>query len=127
MRVNIYAEELTDRVEVVYKSNVQGHWTGIRFYTELPISYPLPGGHQVTQRGPTIQPPGNEDKSSCVTFWGKDRDTLESTLRRGIDAIRRARHMEGAQGQILSQNVGANKAVGEMLGHSQDQEPYRGR
>lgn len=36
MRVNVYAEEMTDRVEIVEK----GEFTGLRFYLELPVTLP---------------------------------------------------------------------------------------
>lgn len=70
MRVNIYAEELTERVQIVSKTTNDGTFTGIRFYLELPISIPSGGGHSVTHRGPFIHNAGNDD-SSAVTFWGK--------------------------------------------------------
>jgi len=36
MRVNIYAEEMTDRIEIIGKE-IDGHrFTGLRFYLELP-------------------------------------------------------------------------------------------
>ena len=38
MRVNIYAEEMTDRIEIIGKE-IDGHtFTGLRFYLELPVS-----------------------------------------------------------------------------------------
>jgi len=40
MRVNIYAEEMTDRLEIIQKSTEAGNFTGLRFYLELPISAP---------------------------------------------------------------------------------------
>ena len=51
MRVNIYAEEMTDRVEVISKE-IDGHtFTGLRLYLELPTTIPrdalnhTPGRH----------------------------------------------------------------------------------
>lgn len=61
MRVNIYAEEMTDRVELVSKNG----FTGIRFYLELPATV-----HGQEFKGPFIHHPGDDD-SSAVTFWGK--------------------------------------------------------
>lgn len=61
MRVNVYAEEMTDRVELVEK---QG-FLGLRFYTELPIS-----DGKVLHQGPFIHREGDDD-SAAVTFWGK--------------------------------------------------------
>lgn len=62
MRVNVYAEEMTDRVEIVKK----GEFTGLRFYTELPVT--IEDGQQ--HKGPFIHSSGDDD-SSAVTFWGK--------------------------------------------------------
>lgn len=84
MRVNIYAEEMTDRVEIFAKE-IDGHnFTGLRLYLELPVT--LPGrtgegrheGQSPTQpqldgmnvRGPFMHRPGDDD-SAAVTFWGK--------------------------------------------------------
>lgn len=36
MRVNIYAEEMTDRVEIIEKETGDGTFTGLRFYLEGP-------------------------------------------------------------------------------------------
>lgn len=57
MRVNVYAEEMTDRIEIISKE-IDGHnLTGLRFY----------------------------DDSSAVTFWGK-RD-LRSLLVRALELL----------------------------------------
>lgn len=76
MRVNIYAEELTDRVEVISK-NIDGQvFTGLRFWLELPVTMServAPGSIYMRDkqiRGPFIHHPGDDD-SSAVTFWGK--------------------------------------------------------
>lgn len=66
MRVNVYAEEMTDRVEVIEKRADTGHtFTGIRFYLGFPF---------IHQDG--------DDDSSAVTFWGK-RD-LRVQLRKAL-------------------------------------------
>jgi len=72
MRVNVYAEEMTDRVEIVTK-NIDGEtFTGIRFYLELPVTTNIPVANGVVSevRGPFNHRPGDDD-SSAVTFWGK--------------------------------------------------------
>jgi hypothetical protein len=69
MRVNIYAEEMTDRVEIVSKSTKDGTFTGVRFYLELPVTVRAGEGPQQI-RGPFMHHPGDDD-SSAVTFWGK--------------------------------------------------------
>ncbi len=65
MRVNVYAEELTDRIEIISKETDEGTFTGLRFYLELPATV---DGKQYS--GPFIHRPGDDD-SSAVTFWGK--------------------------------------------------------
>jgi hypothetical protein len=100
VRVNIYAEEMTDRVEIVRKE-IDGHeFTAVRFYLELPAStwkyavgQPVDPRHpgamdpqthkdEVLQiKGPFVHRPGDDD-SSAVTFWGK-RD-LRPLLRQAL-------------------------------------------
>lgn len=73
MRVNVYAEEMTDRIEIIGKE-IDGHtFTGLRFYLELPATV-----NGVQHQGPFMHRPGDDD-SSAVTFWGK-RD-LRAVLR----------------------------------------------
>ena len=66
MRVNVYAEEMTDRVEIIWKEIDSQVFTGLRVYLELPVT--LSNGNQI--RGPFMHRP-NDDDSSAVTFWGK--------------------------------------------------------
>lgn len=76
MRVNVYAEEMTDRIEVISKQ-IDGHlFTGLRFYLELPATV---DGKQY--KGPFMHRPGDDD-SGAVTFWGKRdlRDALRQAL-----------------------------------------------
>lgn len=85
MRVNVYAEELTDRIELVTKVSEAGSFVGIRFYMELPVTVPITdgGNHRGynTFRGPFMHKPGDDD-SAAVTFWGKRdmRDILRKAL-----------------------------------------------
>lgn len=77
MRVNVYAEEMTPRVEIIAKE-IDGHrFTGLRFYLELPATV---RGKQY--RGPFHHRPGDDD-SAAVTFWGKRdlRKVLKKALR----------------------------------------------
>jgi hypothetical protein len=95
MRVNVYAEEMTDRIEVIGKVIDGQTFTGLRIYLELPVTRTV-GGQPVdanTPRdvqtvqlsGPFIHHPG--DDSSAVTFWGK-RD-LRKALFAAIDELDR--------------------------------------
>lgn len=100
MRVNIYAEEMTDRVELFEKEIGGQTFRAVRFYLALPTSYYtaptgeprpmqgngkgfLPEGIQQLQ-GPFIHHPGDDD-SAAVTFWGK-RD-LRKVLQQAIDLL----------------------------------------
>ena len=79
MRVNVYAEEMTDRVEIIGKK-IDGHeFTGLRIYLELPATV---DGKQY--QGPFQHRPGDDD-SSAVTFWGK-RD-LRDVLRKALQLL----------------------------------------
>lgn len=78
MRINVYAEELTDRVEIVEKEVDGKHFYGIRLYLYLPIAvgrnnHPVQpeakqeiiSGHIA---GPFIHHKGDDD-SAGITFW----------------------------------------------------------
>lgn len=79
MRVNVYAEEMTDRIEIISKE-IDGHtFTGLRVYLELPATV---GGQQY--QGPFMHRPGDDD-SGAVTFWGK-RD-LRTMLRKALACL----------------------------------------
>lgn len=95
MRVNVYAEEMTDRVEIISKE-IDGHaFTGLRFYLELPCTVPAPlvnlapvgimglspEQQTVNVSGPFIHHPGDDD-SAAVTFWGKQ--DLRVVLRKAL-------------------------------------------
>lgn len=81
MRVNIYAEEMTDRVEIISKVVDGETFTGVRFYLELPVtSQDGLSQHQ----GPFIHHPGDDD-SAAVTFWGKKQ--LREMLQLALDLL----------------------------------------
>jgi len=108
MRVNVYAEEMTDRVEIISKDTADGTFTGLRLYLELPTSVPIDFAvkgspylestsdpsvkrvvfgkdfRTINLQAPFIHHPGDDD-SSAVTFWGK-RD-LRAVLRKMLDAL----------------------------------------
>ena len=77
MRVNIYAEEMTDRIEIVEKVIDGQRFTGLWLYLYLPAT--ASDGNQM--RGPFLHRPGDDD-SAAVTFWGKHdlRDVLNEMI-----------------------------------------------
>lgn len=79
MRVNVYAEEMTERVELVSKQTPEGDFVGVRFYLELPVKT---NGLEV--RGPFHHKPDDDD-SAAVTFWGKRQ--LRVMLNRALDLL----------------------------------------
>jgi hypothetical protein len=79
MRVNVYAEEMTDRVEVLSKEIGGQRFTGLRFYLELPATV---DGEQF--KGPFFHRPGDDD-SSAVTFWGTE--DLRTVLKKALDQL----------------------------------------
>ena len=85
MRVNIYGEELTDRIEMVTKVVDGITFHGVRFYLELPVSIG-DGSDQVS--GPFIHRAGDDD-SSAVTFWHDNLGALASILSDAHDLIER--------------------------------------
>ena len=87
MRVNVYAEEMTDRVELIEKVIDGITFTGLRLYLYLPVTfgqsshkvvdgdkdvenYIVPSGKHTNIAGPFLHRPGDDD-SAAVTFWGK--------------------------------------------------------
>lgn len=99
MRVNIYAEEMTNRIEIIAKTVDGQEFTGCRFYLELPVTvgghgqhrseegpmvFPPLDGKPAQVAGPFIHRPGDDD-SSAVTFWGK-RD-LRAVLGRALELL----------------------------------------
>jgi hypothetical protein len=79
MRVNVYAEELTNRIQTVSKTIEGSTFTGLRLYLELPVTV---GDKQV--QGPFIHHEGDDD-SSAVTFWGKQ--DLRVVLKKALELL----------------------------------------
>lgn len=81
MRVNIYAEEMTDRLEIIGKEIDGQTFTGLRFYLELPTTLGMENGQPHNVRGPFIHRAGDDD-SAAITFWGKKdlRKVLQAAL-----------------------------------------------
>lgn len=85
MRVNVYAEEITDRIEIIEKTINGQKFTALRFYLELPVTIPATHGNgHMEYRGPFKHGP-DDDYSAAVTFWGK-RD-LRDVLRKALKAL----------------------------------------
>ena len=105
MRVNVYAEEMTDRIQVIAKEIEGQRFTGLRFYLELPVTVA-----ERQYRGPFIHHPGDDD-SAAVTFWGK-RD-LRSVLRTAIGAL--DAHYEGKAAETTSTPASNGLRVGTSL------------
>lgn len=79
MRVNVYAEEMTDRIQIIGKE-IDGHtYTGLRIFLALPATV---NGQQY--QGPFMHRPGDDD-SSAVTFWGKQ--DLRVQLRQALTLL----------------------------------------
>jgi len=87
MRVNIYAEEITDRLELVeaIAENTGAKFYGIRFYLK--------------SSDEMIPPKHSDDDSSAVTFWIK-------SSKRGF--------ISGNQNSLISLLVEAEKLLREM-------------
>ena len=79
MRVNVYAEEMTDNIEIKTKHIEGQDFTGLRIYLHLPVTV---GDKQV--QGPFMHHPGDDD-SSAVTFWGKK--DLRIVLRKALEVL----------------------------------------
>jgi len=75
MRINVYAEEITDNVELINKDGR----IGVRFWMHLPVTL---GTAQV--QGPFMHKPGDDD-SSAITFWGKRE--LKVALKKALDLL----------------------------------------
>ena len=93
MRVNIYAEEMTERLEIISKEIDGRTFTGLRLYLQLPATV---GGRQY--RGPFMHRPGDDD-SSAVTFWGK-RD-MRKVLRQALAML--DAHYEGCRPGVIEE------------------------
>lgn len=80
MRVNVYAEEMTERIEIISKQIEGCNFTGLRLYLELPVT--TQDGINVS--GPFIHQPGDDD-SAAITFWGKK--DLRIVLRKMLETL----------------------------------------
>jgi hypothetical protein len=92
MRVNIYAEEMTNRIEIIEKEIDGIKFEACRFYLYLPTSYtPSPDGPRTDLKNPTCEIQGpfihreGDDDSSAVTFWSRGK--LREILQQAIDLL----------------------------------------
>lgn len=95
MRVNIYAEEMTQRVEIISKTIEGETYTGLRLYLELPVTIGHDGdGEPKNVKGPFEHRKGDDD-SAAITFWGK-RDLREvlSLMQDKLDEFYRNRPLQ---------------------------------
>ena len=77
MKINVYNEELTERVEFVTKTAGTGaKFCGIAFYLASPKE---------------LHSSPNDDDSSAVTFWGDSPEKLHRLLSRALQEIERAK------------------------------------
>lgn len=110
MRVNVYAEEMTNRLEIISK-RIEGHnFTGLRFYLELPATVK---GRQY--KGPFNHYPGDDD-SAAVTFWGK-RD-LRKVLKKALlmlDQHYQTRERDLRQREVLNRKMRKESRVAEVM------------
>lgn len=70
MRINVYREELTRRVEKISKTVDGVTYYGLRIYLYMPVTT---SPHRMQVKGPFIHREGDDD-SSAVTFWGDTHD-----------------------------------------------------
>lgn len=84
MRLNVYSEEMTERIEIITKRIDSQNFTGLRLYLELPVTVKAPDGSVQQVRGPFMHKPDDDD-SSAITFWGK-RD-LRKVLKKMLMAL----------------------------------------
>lgn len=89
MRVNIYAEEMTNRIEIIEKEVDGVKFEACRFYLYLPVTVPVKGAWINSEpsdqiQGPFIHHEGDDD-SAAVTFWSRGK--LRETLQKAIDLL----------------------------------------
>jgi hypothetical protein len=79
MRVNVYAEEMTNRVELITKTINGNDFVAVRFYLALPATV-----NGVQYQGPFMHN-GDDDDSGAVTFWGKRE--LRTALHKALELL----------------------------------------
>lgn len=103
MRVNIYAEEMTDRVEIIEKEIDGIKFEACRFYLYLPATV---AGTNV--RGPFIHREGDDD-SAAVTFWSRGK--LREVLQRAIDLLDAHHRTKNPSGTVTESGADPTKVL----------------
>jgi len=99
MRVNVYAEEMTDRVEIIAKEIDGTKFTGLRFYLYLPATVPMVDGEgksKTMQATPRLSRSGARrifERFSSRHQKGSGRK--EPVVRTGCDDVRTGNFGEG--------------------------------
>ena len=90
MRVNLYSDELTNRIEVLEKKTQAGQFVGLRIFIETPVTIKNVHGMKSTFKGPFEKIDGDDD-SSAVTFWCKatQPEPLLNLLRKALHDLDR--------------------------------------
>lgn len=105
MRVNVYAEEQTDLVDVIEKDG----FTGVRFWLHLPVTVNDGNGTPDRQiQGPFMHHPEDDD-SSAVTFWGKK--DMRTALRKALNLL--DKHYDGKK---YANSINPHNSTGQILG-----------
>ncbi len=94
MRVNVYGEELTDRIEVVTKEVIEGEPDGVEganktTYTFYGIRFWLKFPNQDWWIHRKVDQELDDD-STAITFWGQSLEELESRFQSAIEELQKA-------------------------------------
>ncbi len=85
MRVNVYAEEMSEDIQIIRKKTDDGVFTGLRIYLYLPVTVADPNTGVISHvQGKFMHHPGDDD-SAAITFWGKK--DLRKVLSRALDEL----------------------------------------
>lgn len=107
MRINVYAEELTDEVEIVTK-DVTDERFGERTFYGLRVYLKSP---------PELHAHRDDDDRSAITFWiawtrkeGHNPRVMHELLK----------NLDGALDRMLTQMVGRGEEIADFMGFAQD-------
>lgn len=83
MRINVYGEELTDRVEKIEKTVDGVQYYGLRIYLYMPVTTKP---HNMQVKGPLIHREGDDD-SSAITLWSSSKQQLRNLVGQMLTAL----------------------------------------